>query len=86
MQVILSVNFTSLLNTSFQIINPLVLPVEGDVFDCEWKDFIEDTSIVQTLEDNADCIWIVNVISKHYYKDKVILTITLVESSNYKQR
>jgi hypothetical protein len=86
MQVILSVNFTYLLNTSFQIINPLVLPVEGDVFDCEWKDFIEDTSIVQTLEDNADCIWIVNVISKHYYKDKVIITITLVESSNYKQR
>lgn len=87
MELILSIGFNSLLhNTYFEINNPPVVPIEGELFDCHWADFIQDKEAIDTLEDHDDNgVWITHIVSKHYFKNKVVIHVQLFEEQHYEK-
>lgn len=84
MDVILLVRFDSQIGESFQIKNPAILPLEGEIFDCAWSDFIPDKKILEILDDyDKNGCWVVSVIYKYFSKDKITYNISLMEERNY---
>ncbi|PYF68494.1 hypothetical protein [Pedobacter nutrimenti] len=85
MNVILSINFDTLIGASFEIVNPVVLPLEGEFFDCTWSDFIKNSETLELLATAQYEVgtWQVKVLDKKYSKDEVQVNILLFTPDNY---
>ncbi len=84
MDVILSVGFNSQIREYFQIKNPAILPLQGEVFNCTWSDFLTDENILELLDDyDENGCWLVDVVSKDFSKDKITYNISLMEEEHY---
>lgn len=69
----------------FEIYNPVVLPVEGECMDFEWKNFLDDEEEVKKLtEFGEDNIWMCHILFKKYYKNQIETHILLMDEEDYK--
>lgn len=86
METTLYVNFNSRFvdNCAFKIINPPVLPLEGDTFCCQWSDFINEKEKLDILEKyDENGLWKVYVMFKEFRKSGVDVYIALFEEEHY---
>jgi hypothetical protein len=85
MKTILSIGFNSRLqSTYFDIENPSVIPNEGEVFDCNWQDYISDEKALLALEEYSETgIWMTNIVSVYFSKEKTVVHISLMEEEHY---
>jgi hypothetical protein len=70
----------------FTIENPGHLPINGEIFTCQWEDFIEDSTIVQQLDkiEEYECFMVERNFSR-YAKDESMCFIVLHLSKDYKK-
>jgi hypothetical protein len=86
MKTILKIEFDYAKFDGFVIENPGHLPVNGEIFTCQWGDFIKDTAMVQLLEETEEeeCFMVERNFSK-YSKDESMCFIVLHLSKDYKK-
>jgi hypothetical protein len=88
---VLYVHFEKAFETScrhdFEIYNPMVLPIEGEGIEFEWRDFIKNEDFIKELEDfDLGDTWTCNILFKKYYKDRIETHIVLMDEKSYKQQ
>ncbi len=75
-------NFSS--DHEFRIENPSMLPCEGEIFSCEWSDYIADDKLVKELKEfEENSIFIVNILHREYKKARATLHIVLYNEEHY---
>ncbi len=86
MKTILKVSFDYGKYESFEIENPGHLPVQGEIFNCKWSDFIKDKKLVKQLEEieEEEC-WMVERFSSTYGKEESICHVLLHLSKNFEK-
>ncbi|CAL1519171.1 hypothetical protein [Chitinophaga sp. MM2321] len=85
MAVTLQIAFNSLAVKEFQIINPQVLPAEGEIVDFKWDDFITDPGELELLENN-DQTFVCSIVFKSYTASDVKIMVVLHEEQEYNAR
>lgn len=71
-------------STSFEILNPPVLPQEGKIIDAQWEHYIEDAEALKALEDiNENGYLIANILSIKYTQDEVKMLVVLMKDNIY---
>jgi hypothetical protein len=70
----------------FKIYNPLVLPIEGEGIDFEWRNFLDNEDLIKELEvfDESN-VWICNILFKKYYRNQIETHIVLMDDKSYEQ-
>ena len=71
MKTILKVEFDYARLKGFTIENPGHLPVNGEIFTCQWEDFIKDSAMVKLIDEieEDECFMVERNFSK-YSKDE----------------
>lgn len=71
-------------STSFEILNPSVLPQEGKVIEADWGHYIADAEALKSLEDiNENSCLIANILSIKYKPSEVEMLVLLMEDRIY---
>lgn len=84
MKTILRISFDSITQETFELQDPPVIPVEGDILDFTWADFIADKNELEKLElFSEDNIWIANIACKTYSKTHAVVYVVLFEEESY---
>ena len=73
-------------NMRIIIENPPYFPRIGDVFDCEWEEYITDHTVLKMLKefDEDDC-WIVSFVFSKYSKKEFMYEVVLMEAVDYEK-
>ncbi len=86
MDVYMTVHFNSLINESFTIKNPPVIPITGDHLDFDFKEFIKDEKELQKLDEyKQNYIFLAEMLTKRYNKDHVEVIVVLFEEQHFKE-
>lgn len=84
MDSLLHVYFNSFTTVKFKIENPLVLPAEGETISFEWRDFIQNETVVKKIESYEEGdVFICEILFRKYYKGVVETHIYLHERKDY---
>lgn len=84
MKTILRVTFDYGSFKGFSIDNPGHIPSHGEIFSCEWEDFIEDRGQIQEIEElEEDDCWMVERFSSKFSKEENVCHIILHTSESF---
>ena len=81
MKTILTICFSTPGFRNIQIENPAFIPLQGEVFECKWEDYIEDKAQMKKLNKKSEnnC-WLVERLSSYFSKNCAECRIVLHES------
>src|SRR5437773_2117441 len=80
----MEVHFNSLVNESFTIVNPPVIPNTGDMVNFDFTEFIKNKAALRKIEDYLQTgVFIAERISIHYYKNHVQIIVALLEEKHF---
>ncbi|WP_075604073.1 hypothetical protein [Saccharicrinis aurantiacus] len=71
---------------NIRIEDPAVFPTHGEIFSCDWEDYIEDEDDLKRMREieEGEC-WMVERLSIHYSKEKVEALIVLHLSNDFNE-
>ena len=86
MKRVLKVQFNNAELGEFCIENPGYYPRHGEIFNCNWSDFIDDKERIKKLKEmeETDC-WMVERFACSYSKEEVVCQIVLYPSADFEK-